>query len=260
LPPVLASVLARRRTLGGVIAAALVLVLCGCQVKLRVDVRVRHDGSGTVTVAVGLDHDAVTKAGNLDDQLKVADLEKAGWKVTGPTLEKDGDTWVRASKPFADAAGAKEVMNEINGPDGAFRGWEITRSSNLWGTTWSAKGTIDLSKGMDTFSDPKLDAALGDGGYDQVVKAIEAREGRPIADMVDVAVSVQVPGASHVYSPSLTQKDATVVHVSSSQAGGAVTIVVVVIVAAVGAALVLVLVLLRRRFKKAPVEEPTADA
>ena len=51
--------------------------------------------------------------------------------MTGPTKQADGYTWVRASKPFADPAQAAAVMNEVNGPDGAFRDWKVTQSSSL---------------------------------------------------------------------------------------------------------------------------------
>ena len=52
---------------------------------------------------------------------------------------------------------------------------------------------------MQTFSDPQLDQALGANGYDAMIAQIEKREGRPVADMVDVRVSVELPGATKVY-------------------------------------------------------------
>ena len=85
-------------------AVACVLVLAGCQVKVLVDTKVNRDGSGTITVSVGLDEAALAQVGDLRSQLRVSDLEAAGWKVTGPAHEADGDTWVRASKSFADPA------------------------------------------------------------------------------------------------------------------------------------------------------------
>jgi hypothetical protein len=150
-----------RRRLASALLVGMVLVLSGCHVKLQVDTRVNPDGSGVVTVAVGLDADAVSKVGDLRSQLRVDDLKTAGWTVVGPTREADGYTWVRASKPFADPAQATAVMNEVNGPDGAFRGWHLSHTSSAWATTWTASGTVDLSKGMQTFSDPQLDRALG---------------------------------------------------------------------------------------------------
>ena len=80
----------------------LLAVLGGCQAKLPVHTTVEADGSGTVEVAVGLDDEAVAKAGDLGSQLRVDDLRAAGWTVTDPTKEADGYTWVRATKPFVD--------------------------------------------------------------------------------------------------------------------------------------------------------------
>ena len=62
---------------------------------------------------------------------------------------------------------------------------------------------------MQTFSDPKLNQALGANGYDSMIAQIEKREGRPISDMVDVRVSVELPGASKVYAPQLADGQTT---------------------------------------------------
>ena len=53
-------------------------LLAGCQVDLHVDVQVNEDGSGSVTVAAGLDDAALARVGNLDQQLRVDDLEAGG--------------------------------------------------------------------------------------------------------------------------------------------------------------------------------------
>ncbi len=224
-----------------------VVALAGCQVKVLVDTRVNPDGSGNVTVSVGLDAGATAQVGNLSEQLRVSDLEAAGWKVTGPTRQGDGYTWVRASKPFADAAQATEVMNEVNGADGAFRDWQVSHTSSLWSTQWKVQGTVDLRKGMQTFSDPKLDQALGANGYDSMITQIEKREGRPISDMVDVRVSVELPGAAQVYAPKLADGQTTAVSVTHTKVSRALGVVVVVVGLVV---LVVAVVLLRRRYSR----------
>jgi hypothetical protein len=207
---------------------ACVLALVGCQVKVQVDTKVNPDGSGTVTVAVGLDADALSQVGDLKSQLRVSDLQAAGWTVTGPTRAADGYTWVRAAKPFADAAQATQVMAEVNGADGAFRDWTVSRSSSAWSTSWKVTGTVDLSKGMQTFSDPKLDQALGAHGYDDLITQIEKREGKPVSDMVDVQVSVELPGAARTYTPSLADHGPTTVAVSHTQVNKGLGLVVVI--------------------------------
>ncbi len=198
-------------------AVALVGVLAGCQAKLAVHTTVNADGSGTVEVAVGLDAEAVAKAGDLRAQLRVDDLKAAGWTVTGPTGEADGYTWVRATKPFADAAGAAAVLDEVNGPDGAFGGWTVKKTSSPLSTSYSVTGAVDLTKGLETFSDAKLDQSLGAEGLGGTIAQIEADQGRPVSDMVDVEITVTVPGASHTYTPSLADTEPTPVKVTSSR-------------------------------------------
>jgi hypothetical protein len=227
-----------RRGRGLLALAILVLALAGCQVKVQVDTKVNRDGSGTVTVAVGLDKEALAQVGDLKSQLQVNDLEAAGWTVNGPTPDGQGYTWVRASKPFADAAGARAVMDEVNGSDGAFRDWTVTRSSSRLSTTWKVTGTVDLSKGAQTFSDAKLDQALGASGYQDMISQIEKREGKPVSQMVDVQVSLEVPGASQTYHPTLADKSPTAVAVSHTDttvptgllAAGAVVAILLVVV------------------------------
>ena len=199
---------------------ALVLLLSACHVKVQVDATVRPDGSGIVTVAVGLDHEALARVGDLRSQLHVADLEAAGWKVSEPATTSDGYTWVRASKSFEDTAQLGQVMAQVNGSDGMFRDWKVTKSSSPWSSSWTATGTIDLSKGVEALSDPQLDKSLGSTGYQGVIKDIERREGEPIDQMVDVQVSVSVPGATKVFTPSLGAAHPVPVHVTSTKVNG----------------------------------------
>ena len=221
------------------------VLLTGCHVKVQVDATVERDGSGSVTVAVGLDHDAMGKVGDLREQLHVDDLKAAGWTVTGPTPADDGYTWVRATKHFATPSQLGEVMSEVNGPDGMFRDWKVTKSSSPWSTSWNATGTIDLSKGVSSLSDPQLDKALGGSGYGGVIHDIEQREGKPIDQMVDVQVSVEVPGGSKVYTPTLGSAHPVPVHVTSTKVNALLGITVLAISVS---ALAFVLLFLRSRF------------
>jgi hypothetical protein len=226
------------------------VVLVGCQVKLQVDTKVNPDGSGAVTVSVGLDPAALAQVGDLQDQLKVGDLEAAGWKVTGPSKTSDGYTWVRASKPFADPAQAAAIMAEVNGADGAFRDWKVSRSSSAWSTVWKVDGTVDLRKGMATFSDPALDKALGANGLDDLVTQVEKREGKPVSDMVDVRVSVEVPGATHVYTPTLADRQTTAVAVSHAKTTGLAGTLALVGGVVLAALALVALILLRSRYAR----------
>jgi len=231
-------------------AVIFVMALVGCQVKLQVDTKVNPDGSGTVTVSVGLDPAALTQVGNLNDQLKVSDLKAAGWTVTGPAQASDGYTWVRASKPFDDATQATSVMDEVNGADGAFRDWKVSRSSSAWSTVWKVHGTVDLRQGMATFSDPALDKALGAKGFNDLVTQIEKREGKPVSDMVDVRVSVEVPGATHIYTPTLADRQTTTVAVSHARTSGLAGTLALAGGVVLAMLALVVLIMLRRRYAR----------
>ena len=226
------------------LAVVLLVVLTACQVKVTVGTKLNADGSGTVSVGVGLDDEAVAKAGDLSSQLRVDDLKANGWTVTGPAKEDDGYTWVRATKPFANPTEATAVLDEVNGSDGAFGGWKVSKSSSPITTSYSVSGQVDLTKGMATFSDPALDAALGGNALGGSIAELEQEQGRPVSDMVDVAVTVEVPGAAKTYTPSLADQKPTSVKVSSSAFSGLVKglAAVIVLVGVVAA-----LVLLRRR-------------
>jgi hypothetical protein len=195
-----------------------VLVAGGCQMQVAVDIKVDEDGSGLVTVGVGLDDDALARAGNLDEQLRVDDLRAAGWYVPAPSREGDV-TWVRASKPFATPDQARAVFEEITGPDGAFRQFEVTRDESAFGTSYRVRGVVDLTDGPGSFSDAELTAALEGDPFGGSIEAAEREEGRSVAEMVRFRVAVDLPGAAgpKVFEPSLSAEEATVIDASSNR-------------------------------------------
>lgn len=182
-----------RRPLRLVALLALVVVVAtGCRVQLVTTVQVEGDGSGTVTQAVGFDDAALARVGDLSQQLQVADLEQAGWAVDDPVKEGD-TTWVRARRGFADADEANAVLAQLSGPDGPYKDLYVTRRAGLLSTTTEVTGTLDLSGGLGIFGDPQLTESLGGDPSGGLVGRIEAEEGRPAADMVDVTLSVDLP-------------------------------------------------------------------
>ena len=80
-----------------------------------------------------------------------------------------------------------------------------------------------------------------------MITQIEKREGRPISDMVDVRVSVELPGADKVYAPKLSDGQTTAVAVTHTKVSRAVGVAAVIAAAVL---LGLALVLLRRRFAR----------
>ena len=164
---------------------------------------------------MGFDAAALARVGDLSQQLRVSDLEAAGWTVDEPVTE-DGTTWVRAHHDFADADEANQVLAELSGPDGPYEGLVITRTAGVLSTTTELKGTMDLSAGVAMFGDPQLTQTLGGDGSGGLVARIESEEGRPVGEMVDVSLTVDLPGADETVQGALGSGP-QVVDVSSSE-------------------------------------------
>jgi hypothetical protein len=238
-----------RRRLAVLALALVAAVATGCQLQVAVDIQVADDGSGVVTVGVGLDDDALARAGDLESQLRVDDLRAAGWEVSAPTRGEDGITWVRAAKPFADPAAADVVLAELTGPAGAFRDFAVARDEDVLGVTTSVTGTVDLTDGPAVFSDEALTAALGGDPFGGTLASIEQQEGRPVTEMVTFGVTVSVPGSrTEAFAPSFADPAPTQIDVSGTSSSWISKIWIWAIVAAVA---LVVLVVLRRAFRHA---------
>jgi hypothetical protein len=173
-----------------------VLIVFGagaCQVRTDVGVHVNEDGSGTVVVAITLDADAVAKAPNITDALKVDDLTRAGWTVT-QDRPSDGSLVLQAVKPFADPAEADRIFSEVTGPAGPLRDFHLTHSRSFARTTTSFTGTVDLSGGLESFGDSELAQALDGKPLGEDVAAIEQRIGTTLDKVFQLRVAVQLPG------------------------------------------------------------------
>jgi hypothetical protein len=169
----------------------LVVVLAGCQLRVHIGITVKDDGSGTVAVGVGLDEDALKRAGALE----LDDLLATGWTVTGPTVEADGLHWVRATKPFANPHEAGEVAAEIAAKGGPFKDFAVVRDQGFATTRYRFTGTVDFTAGLETFGDKDLAGQLDGEPLGESIAAIEKRLGDSIDRLVQVEVAVRLPGA-----------------------------------------------------------------
>jgi hypothetical protein len=239
----------------------LVLLSSACRVRTDVGVEVKENGSGTVTVRVGLDDDALKKAPNFQQALKIDDLTAHGWTVTGPAKETDGFTYVAASKPFANPDEAKKIFVEVSGESGPFRDFSITRSRSFAHTKFRFSGTIDFAGGLESFSDSQLAQELDGKPIGDDIKAIEQRINDTLDNVFQFHVAVRLPGDvtsnapgqatnGAVWEPRLSQPGAITLEASSSSTRW-FTIVgtIAAVVSALGIIVVLVvrLVVIRRR-------------
>jgi len=186
--------IARLRLL--LIAACLALLASACQVGVEVVIDVGEDGSGLVSVGVSLDDEALAEVQPLEGMLVTADLEDAGWTVTGPEVEDDGLTWLRASKPFNASEELTPIMEEIAGPDGAFRDFVLLREKAFAELDFTLTGLVDLTGGPAAFSDAAVEALLGEeDDVEARLTALEETYGS-IDQNVSVTLQVNLPGGA----------------------------------------------------------------
>jgi len=192
--------LSARRSKLVLAALALALLLCSaCQVTIAVGVDAKQNGSGVVRAGVGLDDDALHQIPDLAEQLRVDDLKKAGWTIVGPRKERDNRTWVRATKPFANPAGAQKAVAELNGAKGPFTGFRLTSKRSLLRTKTSFSGTVDRV-GAQGLADPRLQQQLGGSGVDP--KVLEQQLNQLIDRSVRTEVVVHLPGSISSNAPT----------------------------------------------------------
>jgi hypothetical protein len=233
------------------VALLALVVLAGCQVHVNVEVEAADDGSGTVTVRVGFDDGALTRLGDPSTALRLDDLAQANWRVTGPKKDSDdGLTWWTASKPFANADELAVVLSEVAGPE-VVRDVRWDRTETDDDVTVRLQATIDLTTGVQAFSDADVAAALDGDAFGGNITQIEAQEGRPVADMVSAQVDVDVAGVQQSFNPSLADAQPVAVDVTAVKAKPTFTSSAWLLGAVALAAVVLVgtgLLAARRRF------------
>lgn len=190
-----------------VLVPLLVIVAASaCRVGVEVNVTVAEDGSGSVEVVVALDPDAVEAiGGDLEAVMEVGDLLEAGWTVDGPVEEPDGWTRVRISHPFGTPDEAATVFDQIAGDDGPFQDFAVRRETSLAETRWSFTGRVDLTGGLEAFGDEGLAAELDGKPIGLPVEELEAQLGESLSRLLQVRVSVRLPG--EVTSNATTQAD-----------------------------------------------------
>ncbi|MBT3246225.1 MAG: HAD-IA family hydrolase [Actinobacteria bacterium] len=203
-----------------------------CRADATVSVRLGEDGSGVVEVALVLDDEAVEAVGGIDHQIRLEDLENAGWEVDGPQRSlDDGLTSVVATKGFEVPDRLPPILDEIAGP-GVFTDMGLVRNRSFARTTWSLSGRVDLSGGLEAFSDPALSETLSGlplGRTREELAELAGCVGCDPADMFSLELVVALPGevvanadrvdeGSAVWAVALGDSTPTLVDVSGSVA------------------------------------------
>ena len=183
-------------------ALLLPLLLGACRADLSVEVEATARGGGHVRATLTLDKEAAAKVPDLAQQLRVDDLERAGWRIDGPEPAEGGGVHLRVSKPFSSPAGAARVIEELSGAGGPFSTLGLTRERGLWKTRTALRGTVDLTAGLGAFGDAVLAEKLGSPNLGLDPAAVERDLGKPLAEAVHVEVVGHLPGTVRSNAPA----------------------------------------------------------
>jgi hypothetical protein len=146
------------------------LLLAGCRVDVTVDVTMSQNGSGTVTVTVDADDQVVADAPGLAADLRLADLEAAGWTTEGPVGTEDGGLSLTLERHFDTPAQATAIIASLNGPNGPFEALLFTREASKTSIEYRIAGTLQVD-GLNGFADRDLIDAVGAVPYLDVIEA-----------------------------------------------------------------------------------------
>ncbi len=167
------------------------LVTSACRVDTAVDVVVEDDGSGTVAVVVTLDEEAASKLPDLDDELRTEDLRAAGWRIEGPRPTEGGGARIVATRDFDAPEQLGPIMRQLGPP---FRDFRLERADGFAETTYDLRGTVDLSRGIESFGDDELRQLLGGSSFGRTPEALALEAGRPLAEALRFQIGVDLPG------------------------------------------------------------------
>ena len=145
--------------------AGLVALLAGCHVGVDIDVRMTEDGAGTVTITVIADKAIVDRAPGLAGDLRLDDVRAAGWTVDGPSATPDGGLQIVLTQPFSTPEQANAILASVNAAGGPLMGITFARTRGDDATTFTLNGTLQITGGLDAFSDADLLAVVGATPY-----------------------------------------------------------------------------------------------
>lgn len=170
---------------------ALALGLTACQVDIEVGIGFNENGSGVVTVDVALDEAAMALNPDITSLLLTEDIEDpaSGWSYNEPRIDDQGRTSFSASKPFSSPEQLESVLAEIFNSDDVFRDFTFERDTSFAKVDYRVSGVVDLSDGLDLFTDPELTERLGGEPFGEPTGDLEsALEGVALRVVLDLPV------------------------------------------------------------------------
>ena len=175
------------------VAAAFVVLCSGCKTRLNIGVEANGHGGGDVVATIALDKAAQAIVGDLKGKLDVDDLTRAGWKITGPTKADNGEVAITARKAVKTLAGVERAIKELDGDSGLFKNFRVTQDKGLLQTKTRFSGSVDLRRGIESFSDEALRKTLG-SPLGATEDEFAARIGTVLSEALPINVVANLPG------------------------------------------------------------------
>lgn len=191
-----------RTAVRALVAGVAVVALGACRADLSVEMASSARGDGQVRATVTLDEEAAAQVPDLAQQLRVDDLEAAGWVVDGPSPAAGGGVTLRVSRRFSSPAGAARAIEDLSGAGGPFSSLRLTREQGMWKTRTALVGTVDLGAGLGAFGDAALAERLGAPNLGLDPAAVERELGTPLAEALRVEFVGRLPGTTTSNAPS----------------------------------------------------------
>lgn len=197
---------ARRRRLATVLAVVIAaLALSACRIDVAVDVTLQPDGSGTLVVTLTADAEVLAQAGGLDRDLRLDDLEAAGWTTPGLVDNPEGGAHLALTHTFRSPEELNALLASLNGTDGPFRSVAFARQVRPHEVAFTISGAGQVTEGLASFADTDLLAVVGATPY--AADVLDA--GLAPSEAVRLSLTVRLPG--EVAGTTGTRSDGAVV-------------------------------------------------
>ncbi|MGD9701918.1 MAG: hypothetical protein AB7Q42_24370 [Acidimicrobiia bacterium] len=169
---------------------AALVALGACRVDATVAVTVAEDGSGSIALTVTADADVVRDAPDLANDLRLDDLQEAGWTADGPTATDTGGLQLELSHPFASPEEATALLGQLSGDGGPLDGFRVEQHRSFARLTTELSGAVAFEDGLAALADDDVIEQIGGAPY---LATLADRE-IPVGDAFGLRLVVTTPG------------------------------------------------------------------
>lgn len=176
------------------------MLLSACRVDLTVEVDVTEpSGAGTVQLTANFDEATTEAVPDLESVLRLDDTRDAGWQVAfsgGGAAGTTAPLVITATKAFVSPDHLAEVLAELDGADGLISHGDLRITVDDTNVDYDLAVLVDARRTVFDLGGAMVADLLGGEVAALSPVELERRAGRPIDELVGVAVEVKVPGAS----------------------------------------------------------------